>query len=69
MIPDEAKISIAMELIENKIANCLIKRRSSKDEEVEKMYSSLIIEREEIYKGNYKVIDKIITEAGEDKND
>lgn len=69
MIPDEVKISIAMDLIEKKLSNYIIKRREYKDEELEKKYKSILIEREEIYKGNYKIIDKIINEAGEDKND
>lgn len=69
MIPEEAKISIAIELIESKIANCMLRRRETKDEEIEEEYKFLILDRDEIYKGNYKIIDKIINEAGEDKND
>lgn len=69
MIPEEAKISIAIELIESKIANCMLRRRETKDEEIEEEYKFLILDRDEIYKGNYKIIDKIIKEAGEDKND
>ena len=68
MIPEAAKISIAMNLIENQIGICMTKRRNSKDEQTEEEYKRLMNEREEIYKGNYEVINKIIKEAGE-KND
>ena len=68
MIPEAAKISIAMNLIENQIGTCMIKRRNNKNAQIEKEYQRLMNEREEIYKGNYEVINKIIKEAGE-KND
>lgn len=67
MIPDVAKISIAMELIENEIAKCIIKRREAKDEEIEKEYNSLLLDKDEICKGNYEVINRIINEAGEEQ--
>lgn len=62
MISDAAKISIAMDLIESKIAKCMIKKRESKEAEIEREYKRLLLEREEIYKGNYEVINKIINE-------
>lgn len=70
MIPEAAKIGIAMDLIENKIGNCMNKRRKDKNQETDKEYKELLLDREEIYKGNYEVINKIIKEAGEEqKND
>ena len=69
MVSDASKISIAMELIEQKIANCMRARRKSKDENIENEYRKLLSEKEQIYKGNYDVINKIINEVGEDKND
>lgn len=69
MISDASKISIAMELIEQKIANCMRTRRKSKDENIENEYRKLLLDRDQIYKGNYDVINKIINEVGEDKND
>lgn len=67
MVPDTAKISIAMELIESKIAECAIRKRKKKDEKIEKEYKELIFAKEEIYKGNYEVINEIIKEAGDKK--
>lgn len=69
MILDEDKISIAMELIENKIGNCMAKRRMIKDEKIEEEYNKLLLTREEIYKGNYSEINKIIDEVRRDKID
>lgn len=69
MISDASKISIAMELIEQKIADCIRKRREAKDEKTEIEYRNLLSDRDQIYKGNYDVINKIISEVGEDKND
>lgn len=69
MIPDTAKISIAMDLIEDKIGKCMVKKRTDKDTKIEEEYNKLLLEREEIYKGNYDVINEIINEAGGNKND
>lgn len=69
MISDATKISIAMDLIESKIAKCILKKREVKDEKIEREYQNLLLEKEEIYKGNYEVINKIINEIGEKKND
>lgn len=67
MISEASKISIAMELIEQKIANCMRKRREAKDEKTEIEYKNLLSDRDQIYKGNYEVINKMINEVGEDK--
>ncbi len=69
MILEETKISIAMELIENKIGDCMNKRSTIKNEKIEAEYNKLLLEREEIYKGNYNVINKIINEARREKID
>lgn len=70
MISDETKISIAMELIDNKIGNCMARRRINRNEKIEKEYNDLILIREEIYKGNYNEINKIIdNEVRRDKID
>ena len=50
MISDETKISIAMELIDNKIGNCMARRRINRNEKIEKEYNNLLLIREEIYK-------------------
>lgn len=70
MISDETKISIAMELIDNKIGNCMARRRINRNEKIEKEYNNLLLIREEIYKGNYNEINKIIdNEVRRDKID
>jgi len=69
MISEATKISIAMQLIEEKIARCMVKKRSEKSEETKEEYNKLLIKREEIYKGNHEIINEIIKEAGEKKND
>lgn len=69
MIPEATKMSIAMKLIEEKIARCMVKKRNEKNAETEEEYNKLLIVREEIYKGNYEAINKIINEAGGNKND
>ncbi len=63
-----SKLRVAREIIENKIAECMIQLRNSSDEELQKKYKILINIREEIYKGNIKEIDKVIKEEGS-KND
>lgn len=70
MILETTKIGIAMKIIEEKIGKCMVKRRKNKDREMEEEYNKLLLEREEIYKGNYDVINKIINETGgKEKND
>lgn len=69
MILEESKMSIAMELIENKIGNCTARKRKIKDDRIEEEYNKLLLEREEIYKGNYNEINKIIDEARREKID
>lgn len=64
MILNTTKMSIAMDLIEDKIGKCMIKKRQEKNNNTEDEYNKLLLEREEIYKGNYDVINKIINEAG-----
>jgi len=69
MISEATKIKKAMQLIEEKIARCMVKKRSEKSEETKEEYNKLLIKREEIYKGNYEIINEIIKEAEEKKND
>lgn len=69
MVSEASKISIAMELIEQKIADCMRRRRKSKDEDIQNEYRKLLLDRDQIYKGNYDVINKIINEVGVNKND
>ena len=63
---EAGKISIAMELIENEIGKCMNKMRESKDEKKEQKYKELIKIRNEIYKGNYEIINKVIGDAEND---
>ena len=44
-------------------------RSTIKNEKIEAEYNKLLLEREEIYKGNYNVINKIINEARREKID
>ena len=69
MVSEASKISIAMELIEQKIADCMRRKRKSKDEDIQNEYRKLLSDRDQIYKGNYDVINKIINEVGVNKND
>ncbi len=54
------KLSLAIEIVENEIAECMIKLRKSKDESLEEQYKKLIEARDKIYKGNKKEIDEMI---------
>lgn len=54
------KLSLAIEIVENEIAECMIKLRKSKDESLEEQYKKLIETRDKIYKGNKKEIDEMI---------
>lgn len=63
---EASKISIAMELIQNEIGKCMNKMRESKDEKSEQKYKELIAIRNEIYKGNYEIINKVIGDAEND---
>lgn len=65
MISNESKLSIAIELIETKIGNLMAKENERNEEKTEEELHKLLLCREEIYKGNYNIIDKIIEEAGE----
>lgn len=60
---EACKLSVAMEMIENKIAQSMIKMRETKDSKEEENYKNLIKTREEIYKGNMNEINKIIKEG------
>ena len=54
------KLSLAIEIVENEIAECMIKLRKSKDESLEEQYKKLIETRDKIYKENKKEIDEMI---------
>ena len=54
------KLTLAIEIVENEIAECMIKLRKSKDESLEEQYKKLIETRDKIYKGNKKEIDEMI---------
>ena len=54
------KLSLAIEIIENEIAECMIKLRKSKDESLEEQYKKLIETRDKIYKGNKNELDEMI---------
>lgn len=56
------KIGIAMSLIEDKIGICMAKIRTTEDTQLKKELEKLLLERENIYKGNYETINKIINE-------
>lgn len=54
------KLEIAVEIIAAKIGNCSNQGYTIKDEQMKK----LIYERQEMYKGNNVIIEKIIKEYG-----
>ena len=56
------KLEVAVEILAAKIAKC--SREGHKIEYVE--MQQLLYEREEMYKGNKNIIEKIITEYGEE---
>lgn len=56
------KLEVAVEILAAKIAKC--SREGYKIEDVE--MQQLLYEREEMYKGNKNIIEKIITEYGEE---
>lgn len=66
MIREESKLGIAMDLIEYKIAEVMVKKRECNDvQEINKLeeeFKKLNMEKKEIYAGNIKYIDKIIEE-------
>ena len=58
-----SKLSVAMELIEKRIAECSIKLHETKEnKELNKKYQELLRIRDKIYKNNENEIDKIIEE-------
>ena len=58
-----SKLSVAMELIEKRIAECSIKLHEIKEnEELNKKYQELLRIREKIYKNDEKEIEAIIEE-------
>ena len=60
------KLEIAVEILATKISNTLEKGYSEDSSEIRE----LIKERDEMYKGNLSIIEKIITKYAEDiKND
>ena len=60
------KLEIAVEILATKISNTLEKGYSEDNSEIKK----LIKDRDEMYKGNLSIIEKIITKYAEDiKND
>lgn len=74
MIQETAKLGIAMDFIESKIAKQLIRIRKNEDESIkehlENEYQKLVNERTKIYNSDYEAINKIIKEMEEyTKND
>ncbi len=57
------KLSLAIEIIENEIADCMIKLRKSKDEKLEIQYKKMIDTRDKIYKKDKREIEKLIKEV------
>ncbi len=67
------RLSIAVNLVDAKIAEVLRIEKQNTDvkiaKDLDKKFKYLICERELVYQGNEKFIDKIIKEAEEQKND
>ena len=61
-ISQNTKLEIAVEIIATKIAKCSRDGYRTKDNEIR----NLIKEREEMYKGNEEIIDKIINIYGKE---
>ena len=59
-ISSNTKLEVAVEIIAAKIAKCSREGCKEKDEKMRKLMN----EREEMYKGNEKIIDKIINTYG-----
>lgn len=59
-ISSNTKLEVAVEIIAAKIAKCSREGCKEKDEKMRKLMN----EREEMYKGNEKIIDKIINIYG-----
>ena len=65
-----SKLSVAMELIEKRIAECSIKLHEAKEnKELNKNYQELLRIRDKIYKNDEKEIEAIIIEERKQKND
>lgn len=72
MINEACKLGIAIDLIEDKIAKKMIEKRNCSIDVLQKIEHELeeiLYERDEIYKGNYEFINKIIKEKEDEKND
>lgn len=66
---DETKLSVAMELIEQQIAECLNIMNTEENDNIKQKYNELLNNRKEIYNNNYEVIENIIEEARRKEND
>lgn len=65
-----SKLSVAMELVEKRIAECSIKLHETKEnKELNKKYQELLRIRDKIYKNDEKEIEAIIIEERKQKND
>ena len=65
-----SKLSVAMELIEKRIAKCSIKLHEEKEnKELNKNYQELLRIRDKIYKNDEKEIEVIIEKERQQKND
>lgn len=63
------KLTVAMELIEDRIANCMRKMEIDDNKEVENEYKELQEIRNRIYKRDFEVIEKLINDARRKDND
>ena len=59
---DNIKLEVAIEIIASKIAHMIQNGYNLEDAEVQ----NLLKEKEEMYKGNKNIIDKILNEYGEE---
>lgn len=64
---DVSKLSIAMDIIENQIAEYMINTRNGKSEPNEKIYKNLLDKKDKIYNGNIDEINNIIKENMKEK--
>ena len=65
MLNEDSKFEIALDLVEFQIGACLSDLEKEDNMEVKALYKKLVNAREEIYKGNEKVIEEIIRKARE----
>jgi len=65
---NSVELSVAIDMLDRKIANLNIKLAKKSDKELEQKRNKYLIMRKEIYEGNTLLIDKIINNKEEDND-